>query len=50
MDEQLNMLSGRIIGCAINVHREFGPGLLENAYEECLAYELGNDGLNFEYW
>ncbi len=29
-----------IIGCAIEVHRELGPGLLESAYEECLCYEL----------
>lgn len=42
------MLSGKIIGCAMNVHRELGPGLLENAYEECLAYELGHEGLDFE--
>lgn len=48
MNEQLNKLSGRIIGCAIAVYRELGPGLLENAYKECLAYELGNEGLKFE--
>jgi len=33
-------LSNQVIGCAINVHRELGPGLLESAYEACLAYEL----------
>ncbi len=38
--EHLNMLSGRIIGAAIEVHRYLGPGLLESAYEECLNYEL----------
>ncbi len=48
MDEQLNILSGKIIGCAINVHRALGPGLLESAYEECLAYELSDAGIYFE--
>ena len=48
MDEELNILSGKIIGCAINVHRSLGPGLLESAYEECLAYELGDAGISFE--
>lgn len=33
-------LSGSIIGAAIEVHREFGPGLLESVYEECLCFEL----------
>jgi len=37
----LNELSRRIIGLCIEVHRELGPGLLESAYEECLAYEFG---------
>ena len=41
-------VSGRIIGAAIEVHRELGPGLLENAYEECLCYELSLAGLRFE--
>ena len=44
--EQLNMLSGRIIGAAIEVHRHLGPGLLESAYEECLNYELVKDCLS----
>lgn len=44
--EQLNMLSGRIIGAAIEVHRHLGPGLLESAYEECLNYELVKSGLS----
>ena len=34
-------LTDRIIGSAIKVHRRLGPGLLESAYESCLAYELG---------
>jgi len=37
-----------IIGCAIEVHKILGPGLLESAYEECLAYELSKAGLSFE--
>ena len=41
-------VSGRTIGAAIEVHRELGPGLLENAYEECLCYELSQSGLRFE--
>ena len=35
-----NELSNRIIGAAIDVHRELGPGLLESAYEACLCHEL----------
>ena len=41
-------LTHSIIGAALTVHRAFGPGLLESAYEECLAYELGERGLSFE--
>lgn len=37
-----------IIGCAIDVHKELGPGLLESAYEECLYYELIKSGLKIE--
>jgi GxxExxY protein len=37
----------RIIGCAIEVHRALGPGLLESAYEKCLAFELGQHGIPF---
>lgn len=37
-----------IIGAAIEVHRELGPGLLESAYEECLCHELHLRGLTFE--
>jgi GxxExxY protein len=43
-----NELSNKIIGCAIDVHRELGPGLLENAYKECLAFELKREGLIIE--
>ncbi|MGB0681256.1 MAG: GxxExxY protein [Magnetovibrionaceae bacterium] len=41
-------LTSQIIGLAIEVHRELGPGLLESAYEECLARELTNASLGFE--
>jgi GxxExxY protein len=43
-----NDISGKIIGCAIEVHKSLGPGLLENAYQECLHYELINSGLKVE--
>lgn len=42
-----DQLSNSIIGAAIEVHRALGPGLLESAYEECLAYELRLRGLGF---
>jgi GxxExxY protein len=38
-------LSERVIGLAIEVHRQLGPGLLESAYEECLSFELRNSGI-----
>jgi GxxExxY protein len=41
-------LTGNIIGAAIDVHRALGPGLLESAYEACLAYELRLRGLKVE--
>ena len=41
-------LSGVIIGCAIRVHTELGPGLLESTYAECLAHELTLAGVPFE--
>ena len=43
----LNELSRRVIGLAMEVHRELGPGLLESAYEQALAYELTQAGLRF---
>ena len=46
--DRLNRLTGSIIGAAIEVHKELGPGLLESAYEACLAYELGERGLSVE--
>ena len=41
-------LSHEIIGAAIEVHRHLGPGLLESAYETCLARELSVRGVGFE--
>ena len=41
-------LSNKVIGCAIEVHRELGPGLLESAYEQCLAAELSRSGIPFQ--
>ncbi len=41
-------LTERIIGAAIEVHRQTGPGLMESAYEECLCYELSQLGLSFK--
>jgi GxxExxY protein len=43
-----NELTGEIIGAAIEVHRHLGPGLLESAYEACLAVELESRGLHVE--
>ena len=40
-------LSRQVIGCAIEVHKALGPGLLESAYEECLAHELGLQGITY---
>jgi len=41
-------LTREIIGAAIKVHRQLGPGLLESAYEACLAYELQTMGMKVE--
>jgi GxxExxY protein len=46
--EQINRLTDTIIGAAIEVHRALGPGLLESAYEACLAFELVERGLQVE--
>ncbi len=45
-DKTENELSNMIIGCAIEVHKHLGPGLLESAYQECLYYELTQKGLD----
>ena len=35
-----NEIGEKVLGCAVKVHRALGPGLLESAYEACLAHEL----------
>jgi len=45
-EEELNRLSSVVIGCAIEVHKVLGPGLLESAYQQCLAWELRRQGLS----
>jgi GxxExxY protein len=48
MELKYQELTHKIIGCAMEVHKLLGPGLLESAYEECLVYELINAGLLVE--
>jgi GxxExxY protein len=43
-----NELATKVIGCAIEVHKKLGPGLLESAYQKCLAHELKLAGLLVE--
>ena len=45
---KFDTLSNKVIGLAIEVHRELGPGLLESTYEQCLAHELKNNGIAFK--
>ncbi len=42
----LNILSSKVIGAAIEVHKHIGPGLLESTYRKCLSHELGLYGLD----
>jgi len=44
----INQLSNKILGAAIEVHKVLGPGLLESAYEECLCHEIDLRGLRYE--
>ena len=44
----INQLTSKIIGAAIEVHKTIGPGLLENIYEECVSVELSKRGIPFE--
>ena len=45
---EFDKLSNRVIGCAIEVHRYLGPGLLESTYEQCLAHEMKMEGMPFK--
>ena len=46
--QRVNEITEKIIGCAIEVHRHLGPGLLESAYEECTCHEIVESGLLLE--
>lgn len=46
--EEMNILSGRIVDCALHVHKKLGPGLLESAYQHGLAYQFAKNGIIFE--
>ncbi len=46
--DNINRLTGIVIGCAIEVHKALGPGLLESAYEQCLCHELKIRKIPFE--
>ena len=46
--DTINQITEKIIGCAIEVHKGLGPGLLESAYEECLCFELSQKEIKFE--
>jgi len=45
---EFDELSRSVIGCAIEVHRTLGPGLLESTYRQCLAYELSHAQIRFQ--
>lgn len=45
---EINDLTHKVIGLAMEVHRALGPGLLESTYEECLYYEINKSGLSVE--
>jgi hypothetical protein len=46
--DKLDHISRQIIGAAIEVHKVLGPGLLESAYQACLAFELRERGMKIE--
>lgn len=48
LETELNAITEQILAAAIAVHRALGPGLLESAYERCLAYELHERAISFE--
>ena len=45
---EFDQISNQVIGCALEVHRVLGPGLLESTYEQCLAHELSLAGISFK--
>ena len=47
-DEELNLLTRKIIGFSIDIHTALGPGLLESAYKACLFYKISQSGLYVE--
>lgn len=48
MEEDINMLTNKVLGLAFSVHSELGAGLLESTYEACLFYELTQNGIKVE--
>jgi hypothetical protein len=46
--DEIDRLTERVIGCAIEVHRTLGPGLLESIYRECMLIELSEQGMTTE--
>jgi GxxExxY protein len=45
---KFDKLSNQVIGCALEVHKTLGPGLLESTYEQCLGHELSSKGISFQ--
>jgi len=48
INQEVEKLSYRVIGLAIKVHKELGPGLLESTYERCLCYELEKNNIQYK--
>ena len=48
MKREFSKLSEQVLGCAIEVHRTLGPGLLESTYQQCLAHELNINNISFK--
>lgn len=48
MNEERDPLTEKVIGLAIELHKSLGPGILESAYEECLAYDINQAGLHVQ--
>lgn len=46
-NKEFEKLSYKVIGLAIKVHKELGPGLLESTYERCLCYELEKNNIKY---